>query len=506
MAEDNSEQPIGELGYLDSDPEVQPYQRGAYWVALELLDKNNLQWVAEGNAVVAEGDKAYYEKVGSNISGVNNESTYVTCKLIISDAPAISLPSWTTDLGIGKASGTTFSAEYRTQGYKFGDLFYGYQSHSMQMEITSYIDSKGETPSRLPNSILNAGKYTISFKPAEKYSWAGGSTGCGCTVMADLSAGFTVIVNITQKVLDTPPAQNQFLSDGAKSGEFEYIPASDGTWKVSGYRKSGDESADFTPQTSFGTGTFDVEVKLTAPNNYAWRTPESGKDDCAITELVIWNTEDLGFDNPVLKDSVGNPVYDEKVTSVNTSTYIDYNTLLTHPDHRYVSQVSYDSYEGGTYSRKTENMDLNNTSTIREAGEYVITFTLPDPIGTNPYGWKQDASGNPLDSRDTTGVRTVKLTVEKAVIDFDSYTDSVTLKNGRATLSSSFINNALYTVTYSVEGGNGTLTSDGIPSAKGTYIATLTLNSSAYRNYRFGNTSKTAGEGAVSIPFQPKYG
>ncbi len=464
---------ISKLGVLDKNAEARPYQRGSYWVALELVDDYNLQWVAEGNAVVSDGSE-YYQAIGENISGKDTNEKFVTCELIISDAPRIGMPSWTTDRSIGSYSGTQFTAEYRTQGYAFSDIFFGYLRNSMRMEIAEYTPAGSTEATALPNTILNAGTYTITFAPATGYAWAEGTSGCGHE-MEVIDQQFEVTVEITKKILETPPQQTQFLEEGKADGQFEFVPASDATWTVEGYgAKNAETNTEFKPETTFEAGTYQVKVKLADTENYAWRNPMASEPACTITELVIRSLDSLTIDAPVKKNDATATYTGRDLPSAN---YIDYDTSLK----RAVSEFTYDTYKDGTYGTATAEP---SPATIRDAGNYKIKFTLPDDVSGYAYTW----TGGGTDPR------TIGLTVEKQEITNVSAnaTINVKLSGGVARLPSQYLNSELYTVQYAKKSAEGNLT-NGIPSAKGAYTVTLTLTEAAYRNYYFSGTTKSEG-------------
>ncbi len=466
-----------QIGEIDPLAEV-PYRRGSYWVALELVDTYNLCWVGEGDEIVQNGDPAYYKEVGKTIGDTAAGGKFVTCKLIVSDAPAIPLPRWTSNENIGTYSGDKFTAVYRNEVYEFTTIFYGYYGYSMSAKITEY---NGKTDN-LPSSILNAGTYKIELEPAANYMWQDGSRGCGQVVTPDTVNGkFTVTVEVLPKPLDTPVKQIGFLTD--TSGEFEFTPASDGTWVVDGYKAESD--SDFAPRTTFTEGKYQVRVKLTDATNYRWRSPQPENPIYAVTELEIRLSTDYGLENPKRND-VSNPVYNSNGnTSVSSATYIDYAPVLT-SEYRTISNYTYDTYDSATGKYGTATA-TPSPSSIREAGNYTITFSLPGA----DYWWTQDESGT-QNGEHNKGVRTVQLTVEKAAITkFVGVTGNIEVKlpkGGTAELPAEY-QSSLYTVTYATE--NGGLTSDGLPYKPGTYSVTLTLTAEAYRNYYFSGDARS---------------
>lgn len=462
---------IGDMGVLDASGKIHPYQRGSYWVALELVDDYNLQWVAQGNAVVTESNEEYFKEIGENIETKNTEDKFVTCMLVISDEPQIEMPSWTTDNSIGHAYESTFTAEYRLQGYDFIDIFYGYQSNSMRAEITAYTPAGGEAATALPNSILNAGEYTVIFQPAPGYSWADGTSGCG-QEMTDKNQQLIVTVTITKKILETPRQQTQFITEGK---EIEFVPASDNTWTVNGYgAKDAEISSGKTttlPKNAEGkyeAGTYQVKVQLTNSQNYAWRTPVEGDDKYAIAELIVRDINSLTIEVPTNKEGTKATYTGSDLPSAN---YIDYDTSLS----RAVSKFTYETYKDGAYGTETATA---NPATIKDAGNYQITFTLPGPVSGQSYKWSDEKGGD---------TRTVELTVEKQEITNvrANATIDVKLNNGVARLPNGYLNPELYTVTYAHNGEE-----IGTPNKEGVYTVTLELTSAAYRNYYFSGTTR----------------
>ncbi len=463
---------IGDMGVLDASGKIHPYQRGSYWVALELVDDYNLQWVAQGNAVVTESNEEYFKAIGENIETKNTKDKFVTCMLVISDEPQIEMPSWTTDNSIGHAYESTFTAEYRLQGYDFIDIFYGYQSNSMRAEITAYTPAGGKAATALPNSILNAGKYTVIFRPAPGYSWAEGTSGCG-QEMTEKDQQLIVTVNITQKILETPRQQTQFITEGK---DIEFVPASDNTWTVVGYgAKDAEISSGETttlPKNAEGkyeAGTYQVKVQLTNSQNYAWRTPMEAGSEFAITELIVRDINSLTIEVPTNKEGTKATYTGSDLPSAN---YIDYDTSLK----RAVSEFTYDTYNAGAYGTETATA---NPATIKDAGNYQITFTLPGPVSGQSYKWSDEKGGD---------TRTVELTVEKQEITNvrANATIDVKLNNGVACLPNGYLNPELYTVTYAHNGEE-----IGTPNEEGVYTVTLELTSAAYRNYYFSGTTRS---------------
>lgn len=468
----NGNEQISQKDVLDENGNIHPYQRGSYWVALELVDDYNLQWVAQGNAVVYESNDEYFKEIGANIKGKNEHGKFVTCELVISDEPEISMPSWTTDGNIGIAHESVFTAEYRLQGYDFIDIFYGYQSNSMRAEITAYTPAGGEAATALPNSILNAGEYTVIFRPAPGYSWADGTSGCG-QEMTDKNQQLIVTVTITKKILETPRQQTQFITEGK---EIEFVPASDNTWTVVGYgAKDAEISSGETttlPKNAEGkyeAGTYQVKVQLTNSQNYAWRTPMEGDDKCAIAELIVRDINSLTIEVPTNKEGTKATYTGSDLPSAN---YIDYDTSLK----RAVSEFTYDTYNAGAYGTETATA---NPATIKDAGNYQITFTLPGPVSGQSYKWSDEKGGD---------TRTVELTVEKQEITNvrANATIDVKLNNGVARLPNGYLNPELYTVTYAHNGKE-----IGTPNEEGVYTVTLELTSAAYRNYYFSGTTRS---------------
>ena len=522
---DGTESVIGDMAVLDSENEIKPSQRGSYWVALKLVDEYNLQWVGEGNAVIdreSAADGEFFSRIGANVCGQPQDSTFITCKLIITDNPEISLPHWTTDGLIGTYSGSTFTARYREQGYTMSDIFAGYSEHSMNLAVMEFVKRGNEEPEKVtPNSILNAGTYSITFEPAENYSWLRGSSGCGYTVTATGTAdSYEVTVVINAKILETPPSQTQFLPSEQESGVFEYIAASDGTWTVAadGYKKS-DETVDkYAPRTIFTEGVYSVKVRLTDSANYAWRMPMDGNPEYAEATLNIRSLDSLGLKNPVRRPNVPDPDYAEGET-VSSSTYIEYDALITR-DYREVYSYTYDSYtlspDGSeTYARKTA--DVGESPAINAAGDYVIRFSLPSPIGGNNYWWTEDGttsyggeddSGNPdvPEQQKYYGKRYVSLTVNKIAVPNEKAAKSDEVlrlelpENGSVRLSAEYSSD-LYTITYKANDASGGLNSRGLPNKVGSYTAILRLTPEAYKSYYFKNTSKTvSGEDGEFYP------
>lgn len=510
---------------MDSDGEKQirdltplkdvPYQRGSYWVALKLIDEYNLQWVGESNEIIDGEDTEYYKPVGDTNVDVNDNGNFVTCKLIISDSPSMPLLSFVTDENIGTASGSTFTATYRNKEYALSDIFTGYHSYSVNATITSYTEIGAEEAATvIPNSILNAGTYTVKFKPAENYAWQVGTRGCGYAVTAgDINNEYTATIIIEPKTLATPPEQIQFIG----SSNIEYAPAPDGTWTVVGYRSG---SSGVFGSVSFKKGEYEVELKLTDENNYKWADPVDNEENAAytITKLDVRNTDELGLDNPVSKD---NPLtYTGSVLS--SADAIDYDSVIT-LENRSVYKYSYQTYDASGYKTVTQTAPADSMpASVLNAGEYTIQFKLPTLANSaNSYWWNAKATTNNGGETDPEkpddesankyyGMRYADLTVNKReitrvykgmVIETDI---SAAVKNPTAPLPSQYLFSA-YTATYKANGGGATVNESGIPNNIGTYIVTLTLTEAGYRNYYFrGTTQSESGAAGDEAKYYPK--
>ena len=360
---------------VDSVPSAEaPTEEGAYWVTLDLKDKDNYEWLATGKT-----------------DGIHSV-------LYVLENGAIPVPVFK-KLGTISDNTITLSYDPAISNYGLSDLFNNYLP-GLQTGLVAEGRIEGgikkDAPSSVANSVVikNAGTYTVTFytseyftqdsEPAEDHTnrtwWADDST------HKDYQSAKTFYVVIE-------PIKVEATDETAPLSEGSVTYAVSTGYRVVGYQKYDKGSSQFTtPITE--VGKYWVELKLVS-SNYAWAS-STGVNEAGNKVVLFTVTGEIvnapTFRNTVSvlkedKDSFSQVIFDEsdpynlgliindeqqfKNAKYDLNRVLDYGSVIPN------SVIQYNAKATDKIKITLGTGEEYNGEVLEELRTYKVVFTLP---------------------------------------------------------------------------------------------------------------------------------